>query len=67
MISFATARKYLTTHLAVIIAWVLIWRGLWYGLDALDEHLFGGIHLWTALSGALIGLIIIHFTERSAK
>lgn len=59
--------KYLTKNLFIVIGLVLIWRGIWYVLDALDNWFFEGSHLWTALGGIVLGLIILYLPDGDLK
>ena len=59
--------KYLTNKLSIVIGLVLIWRGIWYVLDGLDKWLLGSSHFWTALSGIIIGLIILYLPDKDLK
>ncbi len=59
--------KYIATNLSVLIGIVLIWRGIWYILDELDKWIFGGSHMWTALAGIIIGLIILYLPDKDLK
>lgn len=34
--------KYLAKNLGIIIGIVLVWRGIWHMLDAIDVWFFGG-------------------------
>jgi hypothetical protein len=54
-------------NLFVIAGIILIWRGIWYVLDELDKLLFGGSHIWTALGGILLGLVVIYLPDRDLK
>ena len=58
---------YLTKNLFVVIGLVLIWRGIWYVLDAVDIWFFSGSHAWTALGGIVLGLIILYVPDRDLK
>ena len=58
---------YFAQNLFVIIGIILIWRGIWYVLDELDKLLFGGSHIWTALMGIILGLVIIYLPDRDLK
>lgn len=58
---------YLAKNISIIIGLVLIWRGIWHVMDALDTWLFGGTHTWTALVGAIIGLIILYLPDKDLK
>lgn len=46
---------------------VLIWRGIWHGLDALDVFIFGGSHGWTAMGGAVIGFLILYLPDHDIR
>ncbi len=59
--------KYLTKNISIVVGLVLIWRGIWYVLDGLDKWLFNGSHTWTALSGIIIGLIILYLPDKDLK
>ena len=38
---------YFAKNITVVIALVMIWRGMWYVLDAIDIALFGSYNHWT--------------------
>lgn len=57
--------QYIIQNLSVVIGVVLVWRGVWYILDELDVLLFGGSHIWTALVGIFVGLIILYVPDRN--
>jgi len=59
--------SYLTKNISVVIGLVLVWRGVWYVLDELDKLFFGGSHLWTALIGVIVGLIILYLPDKDLK
>lgn len=59
--------KYLAKNISIVIGIVLIWRGIWYVLDGLDVWIFGGSHIWTALGGIIIGLIILYAPDKDLK
>ncbi|MGI6103566.1 MAG: hypothetical protein ACOYBJ_03020 [Patescibacteria group bacterium] len=46
-----------------VIGVVIIWRGIWYVLDALDLIMFGGSHFWTAVVGIVLGLLILYVPD----
>jgi len=58
---------YFAKNLSVIIGIVLIWRGIWYTLDALDHLFFGGVHFWTGLLGIVLGLLVLYIPDRDLK
>ena len=56
-----------TRNMGIIIGLVLIWRGIWYVLDAFDMAFLGGSHIWTALGGIIIGLLILYLPDHDLK
>lgn len=61
-----TVARFVRTML-IVIGVVLIWRGIWYVLDAIDIRLFGGNHEWTALVGIVVGLLILYLPDRDLR
>jgi hypothetical protein len=59
--------KYLAQNISIVIGLVLVWRGIWYVLDALDLWLFNGGHAWTALLGIVLGLVILYLPDQDLK
>jgi len=59
--------EYLVKNITTIIGLVLIWRGVWYVLDGLDELFFGGSHIFTAFGGIILGLILLYLPDRDLK
>lgn len=59
--------QYLAKNISIVIALVLIWRGIWYVLDGLDKWLFDGSHTWTALVGIIVGFIILYLPDKNLK
>jgi len=57
---------YFTKNMAIVVGLVLIWRGIWYVLDGIDIIL-GGNHLWTAIGGIIIGLLILYLPDKDLK
>lgn len=58
--------KFLKTF-SVVVGLVLIWRGLWYVLDGIDLYVFGGHHVWTALGGIVLGLLVLYIPDKDLK
>lgn len=58
---------YFAKNVFIVIGIILIWRGIWYVLDELDKVLFGGSHIWTALIGIVLGLVIIYLPDKDLK
>ena len=59
--------SYLVKNLILVIGVVLIWRGIWYFLDELDLLFFGGGHIWTAIGGICLGLVLIYLPNKDLK
>ena len=57
--------SYFSSSFAVVLGLVLIWRGIWYVLDAIDLIVFGGSHAITALSGIILGLLILYLPDKN--
>ncbi|MCC6934693.1 MAG: hypothetical protein IT406_03355 [Candidatus Yanofskybacteria bacterium] len=56
--------SYFASSFAVVLGLVLIWRGIWYALDALDKVLFEGGHIFSAIGGILFGFAILYLPDR---
>jgi len=59
--------RYLGKGLSTVVGLVLIWRGVWYILDGLDINIFGGSHIFTAVGGVIVGLLILYLPDRDLK
>lgn len=58
---------YISQKISTIIGVVLVWRGVWYVLDAFDVWIFGGSHTWTAVGGIIVGLVILYLPDKDLK
>ena len=58
---------YFARNLSIVLGLVLIRRGIWYILDWLDITLFGNSHVWTAIGGIILGLLIIYLPDKDLK
>ncbi len=56
---------YFAKNLYIVLGVVLVWRGVWYVLDDLDKLLFAGSHLWTAVAGILLGVVLLYLPDRN--
>ena len=59
--------KYLGDNLGIAIGLVLVWRGLWYIMDAADIYLFGGTHWVSALGGIILGVLVLYLPHHNLK
>lgn len=57
--------KYFAKNISIAIGIILIWRGVWVLLDLLDQVLFGGDHIVTAVSGIIVGVIILYLPDKN--
>ncbi len=58
---------YFISNISVVLGVVLIWRGIWYVLDALDIVFFGGNHLPLAILGIVLGVLILYIPDHDLK
>ena len=59
--------RYFTKNISTVIGLVLIWRGIWYVLDGIDNFFFDKSHVWTAVVGIIIGLAILYIPDKDLK
>ena len=59
--------SYFTKSFNIVLGLVLIWRGIWYVLDAVDLQFFGGSHALTAIGGILLGFLILYLPDHDLK
>jgi hypothetical protein len=59
--------RYFTKNIAIVVGLVLIWRSIWYALDFIDLVLFHGQHIFTALGGIALGLVILYLPDKDLK
>lgn len=57
----------LAKDIFVVVGLVLVWRGLWYILDGFDKIVFGNSHLWTAVVGTVVGLLMLYLPDKDLK
>jgi hypothetical protein len=58
---------YFIRTLAIIIGLVMVWRGVWYVLDAVDTTIFGAYNHWTGLLGIVLGILLLYLPDRDLK
>ena len=56
--------RYFGRNLLTVVGVVLIWRGVWYLLDMVDEAFFSGTHLVTSIGGILGGLLVLYLPDK---
>ena len=67
MSKYKITLQYFAKNISIVIGLVLIWRGIWYTLDGLDIWIFGGSHIWTAVGGIIVGLLILYLPDKDLK
>lgn len=56
-----------TKSLSIVVGLVLVWRGVWYVLDAFDVMFFGSSHMWTSIGGIVVGLLVLYLPDHDLK
>lgn len=64
--SISTVVYFLRTF-SIVVGLVLIWRGIWYVLDAIDLLFLNGSHIFTAVGGIIAGLVILYWPDKDLK
>lgn len=59
--------QYFSRNFWIVVGLVLIWRGVWYVLDALDKLFLGESHVLSSLGGILLGLAILYIPDHDLK
>lgn len=58
---------YFLKNFSIVVALVLIWRGIWYTLDGIDTLFFGGSHAFSVIGGIIIGLLLLYIPDKDLK
>lgn len=58
--------RYFAKNFTIVLALVLIWRGIWYTLDYIDR-IFLSTHVFTAIGGIIIGIILLYLPDKDLK
>jgi hypothetical protein len=59
---------YFLKNLGTIVGIVLIWRGIWHVLDAIDIAIIGDeTHLITAIGGIIVGFLVLYLPDKDLK
>lgn len=59
--------RYFLKNISIAVGLVLIWRGIWYVLDAFDFLFLAGNHLWSGLVGIALGILILYIPDKDLK
>ena len=58
--------RYFARNFIIVLSLVLIWRGIWYVLDYIDQGFFG-THAFTAIGGIILGIILLYLPDKDLK
>mgnify|MGYP003394012994 CR=1 FL=1 len=59
--------RYFASNIAVVVGIVLVWRGIWYLLDAVDYFFLHNNHIPLAILGIIVGICILYFPDKDLK
>ena len=59
--------SYFVNTVSIVLGLVLIWRGMWYILDAIDTLFLGGSHEISAVVGIALGFLILYIPDKDLK
>jgi hypothetical protein len=59
--------EYFAKNITVVVALVMIWRGIWYVFDEIDILVFAGSHIESALFGIVLGLAMLYLPDGDLK
>lgn len=59
--------KYFLRVFGIVVGLVIIWRGIWHILDAVDIYLLDGNILWTAIGGIIVGVLMLYIPDHDLK
>jgi len=58
---------YFVRNISTVVAIVLVWRGIWYMLDAIDKYILGGSHWVTAVLGFILGILLMWLPDHDLR
>jgi hypothetical protein len=61
-----TIKRFMRTF-SIVVGLVLIWRGIWYVLDGFDMAFLGGSHIYSAVGGIVLGLLMLYLPDKDLK
>lgn len=59
--------RYLSQNIVIVSGLVLIWRGIWHLLDAVDIYLLNGNPFITTVFGIIIGFGLLYIPDHDLK
>jgi len=58
---------YLTKNFMAVAGLVLIWRGVWHLMDAIDIYLLNGNQFITPVLGIIVGFALLYLPDHDLK
>ena len=58
---------YFVRNFTIVLSLVLIWRGIWYSLDTFDLLFFNNAHIYSAVGGIIVGIILLYLPDKDLK
>lgn len=59
--------SYFIRNINIVIGLVLVWRGIWHGLDVLEAMIGIDHTLLAALIGLVVGIILLYAPDHDLK
>jgi uncharacterized membrane protein HdeD (DUF308 family) len=59
--------KKIKEALITVVGVVLVWRGIWLVLDAVDSWFFGGNHFFTGVLGFAAGFALLYHLDNDLE
>ena len=59
--------KKIKEAIITVVGVVLVWRGIWLMLDAIDTWFFGGSHFATGVMGFLAGFWLLYYLDNDLE
>lgn len=59
--------RYFTDNIIIVLGVVLVWRSVWYLLDAVDLYIFGGNHIVTVIPWFVLGMLLLYLPDHDLK
>ncbi len=59
--------SYFIKNMNVVIGLVLVWRGIWHGLDILEAMIGIDRTLLAAFMGIAVGIVLLYFPDHDLK
>ncbi len=59
--------KKIKEAIITVVGVVLVWRGIWLILDAIDAWFFGGNHFATGVMGFMVGFALLYYLDNDLE